>query len=599
MNMHRKLAIAAVVLAAIPVLAFALLMLFASPDRYRDTLIAEVADQTGATLVLDEPLQWQLWPAGIRAKGLTLLDANKQPLLKAESATASIQFRDLLQGSSGIKSLSLDQVDARVDIAKDGSSNWDSVLKKLVQTEGHALEAFDIRKMRMTWHFAQQKNDTLIDEARLSVSELASKKPVIEAEFLLSRLDNKGGNILLQNTFKTRAYQQEKGWLLKGTRLTSILSSTYIPGQSSLDLQTDLVLADHAISSPGFRAILLYKNMGMPQPEQAILTGSLDINTQEDLATVGNIVFKSSGKAASQLKAKSLSGNWKSGEFSSRNLSFITFVDGKEYATPSGKEISVAFNLERADHNWLFNDVLIEVDESQLKGNLHFGLEEDPHYQTTLTGQGVDAADVAALLRQSGLEGTLDIKMEFDGIGSDLASLLKNGKGKVSLKLLDGQIENLSIPAKLWERMEQSRSLLPDLAEVSPVIDNKSTEVKSLVLESQLADGVVKTKTFNADFGQLSLKLAGDYNASTSDFEYQGQLLIEKSFFTDAKKPYHMPIECVGNLNEENLTFFEAMEARCGMTQEAKRETLTNALRRRFLDLGKEVRQQQEQHQQP
>lgn len=599
MNMRRKLAIAAVVLVTIPVLALVLLMMFASPDRYRETLIAEVAEQTGAALTLDAPLQWQLWPTGIQAKGIKLLDAQNKPLLQAEEATAFIKIGDLLKGNSGISGLSLQQVDARVDIAEDGSSNWDTVLDKIVHAQSHALDTFDIRKMRLTWHTSNQEQDIIFDDAHLAINELASNKPLIEAEFLTSRQDKQGGNLLLQNTFKTRAYKQKSGWLLKGSRLTSILSSTYIPGQSSLDLQADFEIAEHTISSPGFRAIILYKNMNMPQPEQAILTGSLNINAGESLLTIGNVIFKSSGKAASQLKAKSLAGNWKTGELSSQHLSLATFVNSKEYATPKGKELSLSCDLTRIENGWQLKDILVEIDESRLHGDLTITLEENgPHYVATLAGQGVAAADIAILLKQKGIQGTVDFKANLDATGSDIPSLLENGQGNLSLKLTDGRLTDLSIPGKLWERLENARNLLPDLAESSPVSDNTGTNLKSFVMVNKLENGIISTKNLELDAEQLTLKVSGEYDVKETSLSYTGQLNIEKSFFNNLKKPYVMPIECVSTLNEENLTFLEALETNCGMTQEAKRETLTNALRQRFLDLGKEARKQLEQSQQ-
>jgi hypothetical protein len=175
-----------------------------------------------------------------------------------------------------------------------------------------------------------------------------------------------------------------------------------------------------------------------------------------------------------------------------------------------------------------------------------------------------------------------NVKADVEGTGKTWGTFLASGKGRVSIQIHDATVNSVNVVGMLWDKLDSYRTLLPNLAESSPVAE-KTTTVKKLALENQLESGVIKTKIVSADFGLLNLKGEGEYNLNTTDLEYTGKLKIDKSFFVDAKKPYDMPFLCQATLREENLSFSEALETNCGMSPEAKREMLSQALKRRFL----------------
>lgn len=586
MNLRRKIAVTALVILLLPVLAVALLLMLTSPERYRDRLAAEVVGQTGATLSLAEPLAWQLWPAGIRFGGITLSDTGGQPLLQAKSATAELGLADLLRGRSGIRGLLLEEAQVNLNVAADGRSNWDPVLARLAKADTHSLSDFQARKTRIVWHREGVEQDITLDAGRISLGHIDQSRGMpLDSDFLISRLDAEGGNLLLQNTLKGRLEKTDDGWRLRDSRFTSIVSSTYVPGQASVDMQGDLLLVGGQLQAPDFKAVLLYKNMTMPQPDQAMLSGRLVLDGRAGQASFGDLVFKSAGNSAARLQAREMAGNWKTGALSADGLTFSLLMEGRQVALPEEKPLSARAMLHQAESGWQLDDIALQIGQSQLAGQVRLALAEaGPAWQLRLDGQGMDASDIALLLNREGLRGTLDFKADLEGTGDSWESFLANGKGTVTLHLKDGRLEKTSIPGALWERLENYRSLLPELAASSPVEDKTGTPFKTLSLDNRLKDGIVTTRSIQADMGLLSFKGSGQYDAHDTSLSYDGQLRLDKAFFVDARKPYDMPVECRATLREEHLTFAEALETGCGMSQAARRDTLTQALKRRFLE---------------
>lgn len=587
MKVSRPILMIGVIVALIPVLLAGLVWLVANPDRYREILVSEVAAHTGAKLVITEPLELQFWPAGIRLSEIVLLDTHKKVLLKAKTVSAQLKLMDMLRGNAAMEGLVINDADVFVNINKAGVNNWQPVINKVLQGEPASMASLQARKIRISLHHEDGSQDVSIDADKILLSNLDQPESIqLESEFLVSRLDSQGGNLLLQNTVKGRLEKQEEGWLLRDNRVTSIVSSTYLPGQISVDFQGGIQFKGEQIEAPSFKTVLLYRNLTMPQPDQATLSGRMRLDRSESSLSLMDVAFRSSGKNAAQLKAKTLSGNWKTNTVSAEALSFSAFFGGHQFAQPESKPLDVSAQINRKENGWEFEDVILGSGESRLLGNAKVSQGEEVRaYTLKFEGKSLQADDVAPLIGIKGLSGVLDFKAEIESSGNNWAAFWENGKGTVSLKLGEGVLEGKSMAAILWEKLDNYRKLLPDLAEVSPV-QEKGTVIKRLVLENKLDQGVIKTRIVQAEIGAfnvLTLKGEGEYDMRSATLEYDGNLKIDKAFFTGMTKPYEMPFECRANLSEGEQTFLEGLETGCGMSQAAKRETLTKALRQRFL----------------
>lgn len=587
MSHFRKILIwSAATLAVVSCLVLALFLMLSSPDRYRETLVGEVQASTGSRLVLEEPLQWQLWPAGIRLGPFTLTSADgKETLLSARQASASLRLADIISGS-GVHDLSLSDLNAVVIVQADGSSNWDAVLEKLAQAQPSTLNEVSISKARITLRHEGSDRESTIDIGKLSLRDIGKGHNMpLQGDFLFSRLDGSGGNLLLQNSLNAGLSHEAGKLTLDNSRLTTIVSSTQLPGQTSLDMQGDIVITGKTIHAPGLQAVVLYKNLTMPQPRQANFSGTASVDLAKGQITLTGPDIRGTGPVAYAVQAAELRGNWKNGDMAAEKLAFSLRLQGREISLPTGKALDFSAKAVQEGVSFFLKDIALQLDDSRVSGDASVGWPETgPRYQLHLNAEALDAGLLGDLVGRKGMSGTLSFRSDLQGGGLAWEEALASSKGDFSLQLEKGHLADVNLSRMLWEKLDGYRSFLPTLVEKLPDANGKGTDINKLFVKGRMADGIIRTTDFTADIGKAVLSASGQYNTNDTVMSYQGNLQIEKSLFTDAKAPYVMPVTCQANLKEEHLTFAEALETGCGMSDEARRETLTRALKLRFLD---------------
>ncbi|MYM63694.1 AsmA family protein [Pseudomaricurvus sp. HS19] len=110
------------------VVALVGLLMWLDPNDYRDEL-QQLAAEQGIPLQLRGDLGWQLWPRLGISVGDVELGEPGQPLLQARSLSGQVAILPLFSGQVIVEAIYIEGADIRLQVAADGSSNWDFLLQ--------------------------------------------------------------------------------------------------------------------------------------------------------------------------------------------------------------------------------------------------------------------------------------------------------------------------------------------------------------------------------------------------------------------------------------------------------------------------------------
>lgn len=291
--MTRSAKIGLGVLAALlllPVGVIAALLFLVDPNAFKPEIASVVKDKTDMDLAIDEHIDWQLWPRiGLRLGKTTLTEPGQGPLLAVNKAAVDVELMPLFGKKVVINAVNVDGAQVNFIQRKDGSTNWDRMLKKLAENPEEESEAIDlnIADVKVT-------NSALkaVDEATGAVREikaltLKSQNIDLKQEFPVElgfefSQQAEGKTLLAKNALKSRVKmdQDNQHFWLNGVELTSALSGSLLPAPVDVQLagaiDADVKAGLHQLK--GLKLDVVYKDPALKSPATVSLVTDLKAN---------------------------------------------------------------------------------------------------------------------------------------------------------------------------------------------------------------------------------------------------------------------------------------------------------------------------------
>lgn len=291
--MTRSAKIGLGVLAALlllPVLVVAALLFLIDPNAFKPEIASVVKDKTDMELAIDEHIDWQLWPRiGLRLGKTTLTEPGHGPLLAVNKAAVDVELMPLFGKKVVINAINVDGAQVNFIQRKDGTTNWDRMLKKLAENPEEESEAIDLNIADV-----QVKNSALkaIDETTGAVREikeltLTSQNIDLKQEFPVElgfefAQTADGKTLLAKNALKSRVKmdQDNQHFWLNGVELTSALSGSLLPAPVDVKLagaiDADVKAGLHQLK--GLKLNVAYKDPALKSPATVSLATDLKAN---------------------------------------------------------------------------------------------------------------------------------------------------------------------------------------------------------------------------------------------------------------------------------------------------------------------------------
>lgn len=198
--------------------------------------------------------------------------------------------------------------------------------------------------------------------------------------------------------------------------------------------------------------------------------------------------------------------------------------------------------------------------------------------------QDMDAALLASLLADKKLTGRFSSKGDVQFSGSNLQDWQKSASGELSFRLENGSSQG-NLMKGIVEKMQGYQSLLPELAaDVGKLGAGDRTDIILLDTDNRFSKGIITTRLKALDLGHARMQGDGHFDANQQILDYGITLSLDKSVFAAKDKGMDMPMQCKGNLVEEQTDFFSALGDDCKMSEDAMHDILSRALTRRFRD---------------
>lgn len=291
--MTRSAKIGLGVLAALlllPVLVIAALLFLVDPNAFKPEIASVVKDKTDMELAIDEHIDWQLWPRiGLRLGKTTLTEPGHGPLLAVNKAAVDVELMPLFGKKVVINAINVDGAQVNFIQRKDGTTNWDRMLKRLAENPEEESEAIDLNIADV-----QVKNSALkaIDETTGAVREikaltLKSQNIDLKQEFPVElgfefAQTADGKTLLAKNAIKSRVKmdQDNQHFWLNGVELSSALSGSLLPAPVDVTLaaniDADVKAGLHQVK--GLKLGVVYKDPALKSPATVDLATELKAN---------------------------------------------------------------------------------------------------------------------------------------------------------------------------------------------------------------------------------------------------------------------------------------------------------------------------------
>jgi uncharacterized protein involved in outer membrane biogenesis len=196
----------------------------------------------------------------------------------------------------------------------------------------------------------------------------------------------------------------------------------------------------------------------------------------------------------------------------------------------------------------------------------------------------MDIAALAALLADKQLTGRFTSKGDVQLTGSTLQDWQKSANGNLSFRLENGSSKG-NLMKGIMEKMQGYKSLLPELApDAGTLGTGDKTDIVLLDTDNSFSKGIITTRLKALDLGRARLHGDGHFDANQQTLDYGITLSLDKSVFAAKDKGMDMPMQCKGNLVEEQTDFFSALGDDCKMSEDAMHDIMSRALTRRFRD---------------
>lgn len=589
-------------------------------EAYKKAFQAGAAEQAGVKLALPDTLHWQLWPFGIQLGSAQLTTADGTALLEAGQASVTLSPATLLGAAPRITGVSLQDAGIHV-LTGEGGSNWQAVLEKLGSAPDSDVKSIELQKSYLDISLSPGGAATRIDIEQAGLQR-AQGQQKLQAQLSYNHLDGSGGNLLLQGKLVSLLSWLPQGGLRLGdSRVETEISSTALPGQLKLDSSGTLEWQQGRLRSNALKTIASYRNLSMTEPATATMNSVLDadlakarfslptlklalrptqgpaVDADGNLEVEGSGAFRlqdlvistrikdANGKALPLALQGQARGDWRQGSLQ---------LDNAVLQSAAFKaDTSAAVTLPALAKGLFQGEALLQGMNAQLQlqstgaDKTRVTLSVAPvaaSHDLKASLQSEDISTAAALLGLPATAGAVAAKVALQTPRLGIDSLLQQAKGQISVSARQLQLPGNNPMQAVAEKLEGYQSLLPPLQkDVLSAATQGPGLIKTLQMETDLAGGVLSTRQLSIALEKATLKGSGQFDQNKQALDYTLELALDKSLFADGRQAITVPMNCKGNLAEEQLTFIEALNADCKAADGAMNSLLSKALSRRFL----------------
>lgn len=370
MKAVRYILLALLGLVVLAVIAVGVAFFVIDPNAYKPQIEQVVEDKTNLDLNLAGDISWSLIPLGLEVNQVEATLDNER-FVALEQLVAEVDFWSLLAMSPQVNSFVLDGLDARLQVAKDGTGNWTRIMP-----EGQPAEAPTeptepapepaTEETTTQTPLAFEVEEVRITNAQVHYDDMSTGQSVVLEDFTLTAND-----IALGQSFP----------LSLGFRFATGQPEFSVVADISASLSANEALDTFAVSGLDSNFELSGEPFG-GKTVQAGITGSIDANLAEETATIqdleatlANLTLTTDLKVAGFGDKPQLSGNLKIAEFSLRQLLDNMGQPAIETADPDVlKALAFATDIGGPAGKVELSNLNLKVDDTTFSGGASYGL---------------------------------------------------------------------------------------------------------------------------------------------------------------------------------------------------------------------------------
>lgn len=155
------------------------------------------------------------------------------------------------------------------------------------------------------------------------------------------------------------------------------------------------------------------------------------------------------------------------------------------------------------------------------------------------------------VLKKDLLEGRANFNGDFTVRGNSTDAFMKSVSGSADLKFDNGLLHGVNAMKELTAALGKYQALVAlatgkDLA--AEAEKQNDTQIASFSAINTLENGVVNSKSLNADLRRAKVAGSGSFNLVTQALDYRFALNLDKSVLGDRYAAYPLPVACKGSL---------------------------------------------------
>lgn len=154
------------------------------------------------------------------------------------------------------------------------------------------------------------------------------------------------------------------------------------------------------------------------------------------------------------------------------------------------------------------------------------------------------------LLKKDLLEGKASYVGDLTVRGNSVDAWMKSVTGSSDLKFENGLLHGVNAMKELTAALGKYQGLLALTGKDADTLSGKQndTEIASFAAINTLQNGVLNSKSVNADLKKAKVAGSGNFNLVTQALDYKFSLNLDKSVSGDKAAAYALPVQCKGSL---------------------------------------------------
>ncbi|MDX1633998.1 MAG: AsmA family protein [Marinobacter sp.] len=370
MKAVRYILLALLGLVVLAVIAIGVAFFVIDPNAYKPQIEKVVEDQTNLDLNLAGDISWSLIPLGLEINEVEATLDNER-FVALELLVAEVNFWSLLAMSPQVNTFVLEGLDARLQVAKDGTGNWTRIMPEGTPAEAPAQPAEPAPEPAPEEAAAQTPLAFEVEEVRISnaqvhYDDMSTGQSVVLEDFTLTASD-----IALGQSFPLNV----------GFRFATGQPEFNVVADISASLSANEALDTFAVSGLDSSFDL----SGEPftgKTVQAGLTGSINANLNDETASLqnleaslANLTLTTNLEVAGFGDQPKLSGSLSIAEFSLRQLLDSMGQPAIETADPDVlKALAFSTDIGGPAGTVELSNLNLKVDDSSFTGGASYGL---------------------------------------------------------------------------------------------------------------------------------------------------------------------------------------------------------------------------------